>query len=349
MKTILITGANGFVGSNLYDALSSDFHLIGLDITGPGKYPPGDLFGWDDLAKLPPLDAIIHLAGKAHDTANTAREEEYTEVNVGLTKTIFDYFLQSGTEKFIFFSSVKAVADTVQGDVLTEEAIPDPKTPYGKSKLEAEEYIQQSTVNSQQSAVSSQQSTVSSQQSAVNSQQPPASRLPLPAKQIYILRPAMIHGPGNKGNLNLLYRVVKSGIPWPLGAFDNRRSFATIGNVSFVIRQLLEKPIHPGTYQVADDEPVSTNELIRLMARTLNRKPRILRLPSGLIRALARTGDILHLPLNSERLKKLTETYVVSNAKLKEALGIETMPVQALQGLETTLRGRSSLHERLPK
>ncbi len=317
MKTILITGANGFVGSNLYDALSADFHLIGLDITGPGKYPPGDLFGWDDLAKLPPLDAIIHLAGKAHDTANTAREEEYVEVNVRLTKTIFDYFLQSGAEKFIFFSSVKAVADTVQGDVLTEEAIPDPKTPYGKSKLEAEEYIQQSTINSQQSA---------------------ASRLPLPAKQIYILRPAMIHGPGNKGNLNLLYRVVKSGIPWPLGAFDNRRSFASIGNVSFVIRQLLEKPVAPGTYQLADDEPVSTNELIRLMARKLNRKPRILRLSSGLIRALARTGDILYLPLNSERLKKLTETYVVSNAKLKEALGIETMPVQALQGLERTLR-----------
>ncbi len=324
MNTILITGANGFVGSNLYDALSSDFHLIGLDITGPGKYPPGDLFGWDDLAKLPPLDAIIHLAGKAHDTANTAREEEYVEVNVGLTKTIFDYFLQSGAEKFIFFSSVKAVADTVKGEVLTEDAVPCPLTPYGRSKLAAEEYIQQSAVNSQQSTVSSQQSTVNSQQ--------------LPAKQIYILRPAMIHGLGNKGNLNLLYRVVKSGIPWPLGAFDNLRSFASIGNVSFVIRQLLEKPIHPGTYQVADDEPVSTNELIRLMARTLNRKPRILRLPFGLIRALARTGDILHLPLNSERLKKLTETYVVSNAKLKEALGIETLPVQALQGLERTLR-----------
>lgn len=320
MNTILITGANGFVGSNLYDALSSDFHLIGLDITGPGNYPPGDLFGWDDLAKLPPLDAIIHLAGKAHDTANTAREEEYVEVNVRLTKTIFDYFLQSGAEKFIFFSSVKAVADTVQGDVLTEEAIPDPKTPYGKSKLEAEEYIQQLCPAKRSEAGSA------------------ASRLPLPAKQIYILRPAMIHGPGNKGNLNLLYRVVKSGIPWPLGAFDNRRSFASMGNVSFVIRRLLEKPIHPGTYQVADDEPVSTNELIRLMARTLNRKPRILRLPSGLIRTLARTSDILHLPLNSERLKKLTETYVVSNAKLKEALGIETMPVEALRGLERTLR-----------
>ena len=105
-----------------------------------------------------------------------------------------------------------------------------------------------------------------------------------------------------------------------------------------MVRQLLERPVEPGVYQVADDEPVSTLELIRLMARTLDRKPRILRLPAGLIRALTHTGDILHLPLNSERLKKLTETYVVSNVKMKTALGIETMPVEALQGLERTLR-----------
>ena len=320
MKTILITGANGFVGSNLYDSLSGDSRLIGLDITKKGSYPPGNLYGWDELNQLPPADAIIHLAGKAHDTANTAREEEYFDINLGLTKTIFDYFLHSGAEKFIFFSSVKAIADTVPGDILTEETIPDPKTPYGKSKLEAERYL----------VTTIEQYTLNREPGTGN---PKAS-----SKKVYILRPAMIHGPGNKGNLNLLYNVVRKGIPWPLGAFDNRRSFASIENVSFVVRQLLERPVEPGVYQVADDEPVSTLELIRLMARTLDRKLRILRLPAGLIRATARTGDLLHFPLNSERLKKLTETYVVSNVKMKTALGIETMPVGALQGLERTLR-----------
>ena len=310
VKTILITGANGFVGSNLYRSLVQDYRLLGVDITTRGKFPPLDIYGWEELDSIPHCSAIIHLAGKAHDTSNTTRGEEYFEVNVGLTRKIFDYFLQSQAEKFIFFSSVKAVADAVKDDVLTEEAIPDPRTPYGRSKLAAEEYINKSAVSSQQSAV----------------------------RSIYILRPVMIHGPGNKGNLNLLYNVVRKSIPWPLGAFDNRRSYASIGNVSFVIRQLLERPVEPGIYQVADDEPVSTNDLIRLIARSLNHRPKILRLPPGLIRALARTGDLLHLPLNSERLKKLTESYVVSNAKLKAALGIEKMPVDARAGLEAALR-----------
>jgi nucleoside-diphosphate-sugar epimerase len=329
LKTILITGANGFVGSNLYDSLSKDFHLIGLDITGPGKYPPGDLYSWDDLYRLPPADAIIHLAGKAHDTANTSKEQEYFDINLGLTKKIFDYFLHSSAEKFIFFSSVKAVADTVKGEFLTEEDVPDPQTPYGKSKLAAEEYIKLQAASYKLQVERSEIPTTGRDYKLQDSGL---------YKKVYILRPAMIHGPGNKGNLNLLYKIVRKGIPWPLGAFDNRRSLASIDNVSYVIRRLLERPVPTGIYQVADDEPVSTNDIIRLIARSLNRKPQILKLPAGLIRTLARTGDVLHLPLNSERLKKLTETYVVSNAKLKAALGIEKLPLDARQGLERTLK-----------
>ena len=155
----------------------------------------------------------------------------------------------------------------------------------------------------------------------------------------------MIHGPGNKGNLNLLYKVVQKGLPWPLGAFDNQRSFVSVDNVAFVLRQLLEKDINPGTYNLADDQPLSTNELIRLMAASMGRKPRIWRLPAGLIRVLARTGDLLRLPLSSERLKKLTESYVVSNTKLKHALGITNMPVTAEEGMKKTLTSFTSGHK----
>lgn len=147
----------------------------------------------------------------------------------------------------------------------------------------------------------------------------------------------MIHGPGNKGNLNLLYQVVKKGIPWPLGAFENRRSMVSIDNLSWVITQLIEKDIEPGIYQIADDEPLSTNEIIKLISESLGRKPHIWQLPKGWIKALAKAGDYLHLPLNSERLKKLTESYVVSNAKLKNALGIEHMPVSAEEEMRRTL------------
>jgi nucleoside-diphosphate-sugar epimerase len=345
MQTLLITGANGFVGSNLYDLLSDDFRLIGLDIGSHGRYRPENFYGWNELDKIPPVDAIIHLAGKAHDTANTSAEQEYFDINLGLTQKIFDYFLQSGAQKFIFFSSVKAVADTVPGEMLTEDAEPKPLTAYGKSKLAAERYILEEEKRGR------------GEENDSEALRP--KPYALSSKQVYILRPVMIHGPGNKGNLNLLYKVVKKGIPWPLGAFDNRRSFASIGNVAFTVRRILENDIAPGTYNLADDDPVSTNDLIRLISSiitpqapspkpyalrpqlyALRLKPHasILNVPRGLIRALARSGDVLHLPLNSERLKKLTENYVVSNNRLKEALGVEKMPVSAVEGLELTIR-----------
>ena len=157
-------------------------------------------------------------------------------------------------------------------------------------------------------------------------------------KRVYILRPCMIHGPGNKGNLNLLYGVVKRGIPWPLGAFENRRSFTSVDNLCYVIGGLLAKDVASGIYNMGDDEALSTNELITLMCEVLGRQPHIWRLNRGLMEACATLGTWLHLPLNRDRLRKLTENYVVSNAKLKRALGIERMPVRAADGVRKTIR-----------
>ncbi len=331
MKTILLTGHNGFVGTNLIRAFQKDHNLVGLDIPqhDPAKtppLPPETSFSWDQLHELPAVDTIIHLAGKAHDTANVSAPEEYFEVNMGLTKRIFDHFLQSEATNFIFFSSVKAVADTVEGEILTEAHTPDPQTPYGQSKLAAEQYIINKLFNNTDG--NTPLSTVDFSGS---------TGFKKSGKRVFIMRPAMIHGPGNKGNLNLLYKVVQKGLPWPLGAFSNLRSFASIDNVAYLLRQVIEKPVAPGIYNLADDQPLSTNRLISLMAATLNRKARIWNIPPGPIKLLARTGDILHLPLNSERLKKLTESYVVSNARIKKALAIQNLPVDALAGLEKTL------------
>ena len=160
----------------------------------------------------------------------------------------------------------------------------------------------------------------------------------LPAsKKVYILRPSMIHGPGNKGNLNLLFKLVQKGIPWPLGAFENRRSFTSIDNLTFIIKELIDNDIEPGIFQIADDEVLSTNELIRLIAASQNRSVKIWSIPETLISVGAKIGDCLNLPLNSERLKKLTESYVVSNLKLKKALNIEKMPVSTREGMKKTL------------
>ena len=305
---ILITGIHGFVGSNLVMALKSCHALYGLDIIAPQKEGVVKTFSWEDLQDkdaLPSFDAIIHLAGKAHDTKNQSRAQVYFDINTGLTQKIFDFFLNSSAKKFIFFSSVKAAADSVIGDMLTEEVIPTPVGPYGESKIKAEEYIQDNMPEN---------------------------------KQVYILRPCMIHGPGNKGNLNLLYGVVKKGIPWPLGDFENRRSFTSIDNLCFVVNGLITKDVPSGIYHMGDDEALSTNELIAIMCEVMGKKPHIWKMNKGLMESCAGIGTLLHLPLNTERLRKLTENYVVSNAKIKSALGIDKMPVTAKDGLVKTIR-----------
>lgn len=303
---ILITGVHGFVGSNLVEALKKEHTIYGLDIISPFKDGVRFTFGWDFLDKegeIPEVDAIIHLAGKAHDTKNEAAADVYFKVNTDLTKKIYDFFLKSKAKKFIFFSTAKAAADKVDG-ILTEDVVPSPVGPYGESKIAAEKYIQEHLVAD---------------------------------KQVYILRPCMIHGPGNKGNLNLLYGVVKKGIPWPLGAFENRRTFTSIENLNFVIEGLLTKDVPTGIYNMGDDEALSTNELIEEICKSLGKKAQIWKLPKGLMTGIAKVGGALHLPLDSERLRKLTENYISSNAKIKKALGVEKMPVDARKGLKVTL------------
>jgi len=146
------------------------------------------------------------------------------------------------------------------------------------------------------------------------------------------------NGPGNKGNLNLLYGVVSRGIPWPLGAFDNRRTFTSVGNHCFVIAGLLTAPVPSGIYNMCDDEALSTNELIEEICRSLGKKVHIWRLPKSLMLFAARLGGWLHLPLNPLRMQKLTENYVASNAKIKSVLGMTAMPVRAVDGLRETIK-----------
>lgn len=310
MQNILITGAFGFVGSNLssYFSNEKELSLIALDLNYINNKNYSNTYLWSEISKIKweKIDCIIHLAGIAHDTNNTLKTDKYFEINVGLTKLIFDFFLESHAKKFIFFSSVKAVADTVYGDFLIEEDPPNPQTPYGKSKLEAEQYILKHSIPKD--------------------------------KRIYILRPCMIHGPGNKGNLNLLYKFTKKGIPYPLGAFENKRSFTSIDNLIFVIENIINKDIVSGVYQISDDKALSTNEVIEIMTTIINKKKKIWNLNKKMLIYLAKIGDLFHLPFNSERLQKLTENYIVSNEKIKKALNIINMPTSSSSGLVKTIK-----------
>lgn len=290
---IQITGATGFVGQNLLNYLENhNFAAASLSLRKEDWKTNFD----------PKADAIIHLAGKAHDTKNTSEASDYFKINTELTKELFDVFLQSGIKDFIYFSSVKAAADEVSG-ILDENVSPNPKTPYGISKLKAEEYIL-------------------------------SKELPQ-GKRVFIIRPCMIHGPGNKGNLNLLYGFAKKGLPYPLASYENKRSFLSIENLCFAVEQLLVQNIASGIYQFADDVPLSTNEVIELAGKSLGKKTKMWKISKALIDAAAKAGDSLKLPLNSERLQKLTENYVVSNDKIVKAMG-KSFPVSSREGLLKT-------------
>lgn len=301
MNKVLITGASGFVGKNLVAYLQQkDITTVSCSRSEGCDYTLIDT----ELLNNQQISAIVHLAGKAHDLRKVVSSEEYFEANTELTQKLYDAFLASKAAVFIYISSIKALADRTDAP-LTEDMKPLPFTDYGKSKLAAEEYLLKQL-------------------------------LPL-GKRIYILRPCMIHGPGNKGNLNLLYQVVKKGIPYPLAAFNNERSFLSVENLCFVIQELLvREDITSGIYHVADDEPISTIDVVLIIANGIGKSSKLCRISPGLIKWIARVGDIIPLPLNSERLQKLTDSYVVSNHKLLTALQAP-LPVTAKMGLKKTI------------
>jgi nucleoside-diphosphate-sugar epimerase len=294
---ISLTGFSGFIGQNLSAYLKA--HQI--SVNGISRLQLHQI-GANDLVNT---TALVHLAGKAHDVKQTFNTDEYYHVNFELTKQLFDAFMLSDAKTFVFISSVKAAADSLAVALIEEHAV-NPQTHYGKSKLMAETYLLDQTLSND--------------------------------KRLFILRPCMVHGPGNKGNLNLLFKIVNKGFPWPLGNFENQRSFCSIDNLCFVINEILQNENIPsGIYNIADDKPISTNQLIRLIGNSQNKNVNILRISKTLILTIVKLGDFFKLSLNSERLQKLTENYVVSNEKIVNAIG-KPLPLKTEEGLFLTFK-----------
>jgi nucleoside-diphosphate-sugar epimerase len=298
----IVTGNKGFVGVNL----THFFLNIDKKIQGISRNPNKEEISYKSLnvAVLNKAKSLTHLAGKAHDLKKTSEDAAYFEVNTELTKLLFDQFLESTCEVFIYMSSVKAAADEVEG-VLTEEVTPNPVSVYGKSKLAAENYILSKEIPS--------------------------------TKRVYILRPCMIHGPKNKGNLNLLYSFISKGIPYPFGKYENKRSFVSVENLCFIINELIDNSsIASGIYNIADDKSLSTKELVTIIGETINKRSKIVNIPKFLVNLFAKIGDFLPLPINSERVQKLVENYEVSNNKIKNAIKKE-LPLTSKQGIVKTI------------
>jgi nucleoside-diphosphate-sugar epimerase len=307
---ILLTGVTGFLGMSLVHYFQYDHSVIlyghSRNADDARKKYSGnriiiiDSYDTKILNELT-IDAVIHLAGIAHDLKGTFSPADYYRVNFEGTKQVYQTFVDSNASKFIFLSSIKAVIDSWPS-AIAEEISPEPTSDYGKSKLLAEQFIQANLIES---------------------------------KGVYIFRPCMIHGPGNKGNLNLLYQFVKKGIPFPLASFENKRSFLSIDNFNAIIAQFIQNHHPSGVYHLADSEPLSTLELYQLICQVIGKNDNSLRIPKLLVRA----G--LGLIGMQAQLKKLTENAIVSNVKILSLIKAN-LPVSTAEGLAKTIQ---SFHE----
>lgn len=264
--------------------------------------------------KIQSADVIINLVGKAHDHGKEATERDFYYANLELTKRIFQAFLSSSACLLIHFSSLAAVEEYEASEPLDEHAVCNPVSWYGKSKRAAENWLLDQTLSD--------------------------------GKKLIIIRPPMIHGPGDKGNLGLLYKFIDKGLPYPLAAFKNNRSFISIYNLDFFVQKVIDGylKLPSGIYHVADDEPLSTSEMIKVMANVRGKKVRKIEVPKMIIYYIARIGDIIPIPLNSTRLKKMTSDLLVSNKKIKRLLDIQKLPLSAEEGLIKTLVGFKTEH-----
>ena len=261
---------------------------------------------WQD--KLEKSEVFINLIGKAHNHNGTATESDFYYVNVELVKKVFDSFKNSEAKLFIHISSLAALEELESKKSLVENDSTNPLSWYGKSKRDAEEWLL-------------------------------AQSLPK-NKKIIILRPPMVHGPGDKGNLGLLYKLISKGIPYPLSSFDNQRSFISIDNFNYFINEIIkgQDRLETGIYHISDDTPISTITIINIIKEVEKINVPNVSLPKGLVKLIAKVGDILPIPLNTIRLKKMTSNLILSNQKIKTALGINKLPLTAEEGIEKTIK-----------
>jgi len=313
-NTVLVTGANGFIGQALCEVLAASGRAVrkAVRIAVPGlsdAVAVGDIGPDTDWrAVLHGMHSVVHLAARTHVLRENAADPlaEFRRINVGGTERLARSAAAQGVRRFVFLSSVKVNGESTTARSLTEDDAPRPEDAYGTSKLEAEQALSRIAAET--------------------------------GIEMVVLRPPLVYGPGVKGNFLRLMRLVARGTPLPLGTVNNRRSFIYTGNLAGAIVKALDAPQAAGrTYFVSDGEDVSTPDLVRGLARALGVKPRLLSLP------LAALGLAATLAGKRAEFARLTGSLQVDGSRIRRELDWE--PRYSLtQGLTETARwywGRS--------
>ncbi len=270
VTTIAVTGANGFVGRSLVAILSEAGHRVHALVRREDAVPAdrgtasyhvvADLR--DDTAVASAIagaDALIHLAARAHVMNDTVADPDqaFREVNVLGSERVLAACKASGVRRFVYVSSIKVNGESTQGQPFRPGDTPNPQDPYGRSKLEAEQVLSRGCADA--------------------------------GLELCVVRPPLVYGPGVKGNMLRLMKLVRRGAPLPFRGLHNRRSIVAVDNLA----RLLERcAVHPGaigkTFLAADNGPLLTEQIVRYIAEGMERTPRLLPVPVGLLRLAGR-------------------------------------------------------------
>ncbi|MFO2938431.1 NAD-dependent epimerase/dehydratase family protein [Legionella pneumophila serogroup 1] len=310
MAKILITGATGFIGRSLVPALLSEGHdvrcaVLQLDSTLQAEQIVINNLevhtDWTDALRN--VEIVIHLAARVHIMKEyaTSSLDEYCKINSIATKNFVEQAAQNNVKRFIFLSTIKVHGEFSQNNLpFSEDCRTQPEDPYAKSKLYAEQFIQEICQNARMEFV--------------------------------ILRPPLVYGPYVKANFLRILQLVDKKWPLPFGSIYNKRTFIYIDYLVSAISAVVSEPSAANqVYLVADDCSWSLTQLVQTLSRKMNTKLFLIPIPVQILIFLFKLCGLKNINT------RLFSSLEVSNEKIKSQLGW-TPPVSSIDGLEKTVK-----------
>lgn len=291
---ILVTGATGFIGRHLLLALKHTPHTCcaltrtpGMKIEGADEYVCIDLKRTKELHRLPAdFDVVVHLGDGLSALENMKSSNKSDDIASCAQPTIelAKWALRNKIRDFIYVSSVKAMCGETESVVLTEESSVKPESVYGSAKRYIENALERAFDNKN--------------------------------SRLTILRNPIVHGPGCRSNIRKLLQIADTPWPLPFKRIQSYRSTVSVSNCCDAIKKVIDTPEAPGgTYLIADNEPVSTGDIINVFRRELGRKPRLFQVP-GWCWKIART-----FPGVKPLAKRITGPLIISDQQFREKFG----------------------------